>query len=77
MRGKVVQLENDFVIIDVGLKMEGRVPLREFTQPGREQRLNVGDEVEVYLERIENAVGEAVLSGEAGRGVDAARGVLQ
>ena len=62
VKGKVVQLENDFAIIDVGLKMEGRVPLKEFAQPGREERLKVGDEVEVYLERIENAMGEAVLS---------------
>jgi small subunit ribosomal protein S1 len=67
VKGKVVQLENDFVIIDVGLKMEGRVPLREFIQPGRDQGLNVGDEVEVYLERIENALGEAVLSREKAR----------
>src|SRR5687767_11852224 len=67
VKGKVVQLENDFAIIDVGLKMEGRVPLKEFSQPGREQPLNVGDEVEVYLERIENALGEAVLSREKAR----------
>src|SRR5687768_5090702 len=67
VKGKVVQLENDFAIIDVGLKMEGRVPLREFLQPGRDGRLEVGDEVEVYLERIENAMGEAVLSREKAR----------
>src|SRR5687768_15990791 len=67
VKGKVVQLENDFAIIDVGLKMEGRVQLREFLQPDREGRLEVGDEVEVYLERIENAMGEAVLSREKAR----------
>ncbi len=65
VKGKVVSIENDFAIIDVGLKTEGRVPLREFEGAGEE--INVGDEVEVYLERIENALGEAVLSREKAR----------
>ena len=60
VRGRVVGIENDYVIVDIGLKTEGRVPLREFESAGEE--VNVGDEVEVYLERIENALGEAVLS---------------
>jgi small subunit ribosomal protein S1 len=67
VKGRVVSIENDFVIIDVGLKMEGRVPVKEFVQPGREFDLKVGDTVEVYLERIENALGEAVLSREKAR----------
>ena len=46
--------KNDLAIIDVGLKTEGRVPLREFRTPGEEQELSVGDEVEVFLDRIEN-----------------------
>ena len=54
-------------IIDVGLKMEGRVPLREFTMPGQEHGLSVGDTVEVYVERVENALGEAVISREKAR----------
>ena len=60
VRGRVVGIENDYVIVDIGLKTEGRVPLREFESAGEE--VKVGDEVEVYLERIENALGEAVLS---------------
>ncbi len=67
VRGKVVAIEKDMAVIDVGLKMEGRVPLKEFAAPGKPAELNVGDEVEVYLERIENALGEAVLSREKAR----------
>ena len=62
VRGKVVSIDKDFAIVDVGLKMEGRVPLREFAVNGKNADLKPGDEVEVYLERIENALGEAVLS---------------
>ncbi|MGV8998563.1 MAG: 30S ribosomal protein S1 [Parvibaculaceae bacterium] len=64
IRGTVVGIENDLAIIDVGLKTEGRVALKEFATPGRPSTLAVGDEVEVYLERIENSAGEAVLSRE-------------
>jgi small subunit ribosomal protein S1 len=64
IKGTVVGVENDLAIIDVGLKTEGRVPLKEFGAPGKPAELGVGDTVEVYLERIENAMGEAVLSRE-------------
>ena len=67
VKGHVVAIEKDVAVIDVGLKTEGRVPLKEFTGPGREAELNVGDEVEVYLERVENAMGEAVLSRDKAR----------
>ena len=67
VRGKIVAIEKDLAVIDVGLKMEGRVPLKEFSVAGKDPDLNVGDEVEVYLERIENAVGEAVLSRDKAR----------
>ncbi|MGA3301690.1 MAG: 30S ribosomal protein S1 [Methylovirgula sp.] len=67
IKGIVVAIEKDVAIIDVGLKTEGRVPLKEFQGPGREGILHVGDEVEVYLERIENALGEAVISREKAR----------
>ncbi|WP_342643986.1 30S ribosomal protein S1 [Rhodoligotrophos ferricapiens] len=67
VKGKVVSIENDFAVIDVGLKTEGRVPLKEFMTAGKEDQLSVGDEVEVYLERVENAMGEAVLSREKAR----------
>jgi small subunit ribosomal protein S1 len=62
VRGTIVAIDKDFAVIDVGLKMEGRVPLREFAVAGKNAELKAGDEVEVYLERIENALGEAVLS---------------
>ena len=64
IKGTVVGIENDLAIIDVGLKTEGRVALKEFATPGRPAAIKVGDEVEVYLERIENSMGEAVLSRE-------------
>jgi small subunit ribosomal protein S1 len=67
VKGTIVAIEKDMAIIDVGLKMEGRVALREFSGPGRPNELKVGDEVEVYLERIENALGEAVLSRDKAR----------
>ena len=67
IKGKVVGIEKDMAVIDVGLKTEGRVALREFAGPGRQADLKVGDEVEVYLERVENALGEAVLSRDKAR----------
>jgi small subunit ribosomal protein S1 len=67
VKGRIVAVENDLAVIDVGLKMEGRVPLKEFGVGARGQQLGVGDEVEVYLERVENAMGEAVLSREKAR----------
>ena len=67
VKGKVVAIEKDLAVIDVGAKTEGRVALKEFATPGRDADIKVGDEVEVYLERIENALGEAVLSREKAR----------
>ena len=67
VKGKIVAIEKDLAVIDVGLKMEGRVPLKEFGIAGKPADLKVGDEVEVYLERIENALGEAVLSRDKAR----------
>ncbi len=67
VKGKVVAIEKDIAVIDIGLKTEGRVPVREFGGPGRTSPLVVGDEVEVYLERVENALGEAVLSRDKAR----------
>ncbi len=67
IKGKVVGIEKDLAVIDVGLKVEGRVPLKEFGARARDGELNIGDEVEVYLERIENALGEAVLSRDKAR----------
>src|SRR5690606_550706 len=67
IKGTVIGIENDLAVIDVGLKSEGRVPLKEFAGPGQDADLKVGDVVEVFLERIENAAGEAVLSRDKAR----------
>ena len=67
IKGKIVGIEKDMAVIDVGLKTEGRVALREFAAPGRPNELKIGDDVEVYLERVENALGEAVLSRDKAR----------
>ncbi len=67
VKGTVVGIEKDLAVIDVGLKTEGRVALREFAGPGRGAEIKIGDTVEVYLERIENALGEAVLSRDKAR----------
>ncbi len=65
VKGLITAIEKDMAIIDVGLKVEGRVPLKEFGAGAKD--LKPGDEVEVYVERIENALGEAVLSREKAR----------
>ncbi|MBV5262854.1 30S ribosomal protein S1 [Pinisolibacter aquiterrae] len=67
VKGKIVAIEKDLAVIDVGLKVEGRVALKEFGAQGRDGGLKVGDEVEVYLDRVENALGEAVISREKAR----------
>src|SRR5690554_32343 len=67
VKGTVVGIENDMAVIDVGLKSEGRVALREFAAPGQKANLNIGDEVEVYVDRIENVNGEAMLSRDRAR----------
>jgi small subunit ribosomal protein S1 len=67
VKGTVVAIEKDLAVIDVGAKTEGRVALREFAGPGRQSDIKVGDTVEVYLERVENALGEAVLSRDKAR----------
>ena len=67
IKGTVVGIEKDLAVIDVGLKTEGRVALKEFQGPGRGNEIKIGDTVEVYLERVENALGEAVLSRDKAR----------
>jgi len=67
VKGTVTAIENDLAVIDVGLKSEGRVPLREFAAPGQKADLKVGDEVEVYVDRVENVHGEAMLSRDRAR----------
>lgn len=67
VKGLVIAIEAGQAIIDIGYKMEGRVELKEFAQPGQEAEIAPGDEVEVYLERVENARGEAVISRDKAR----------
>jgi small subunit ribosomal protein S1 len=67
IKGRVVAIEKDVAVIDIGLKTEGRVPIKEFTGYGRDPAPQVGEEVEVYLERVENALGEAVISRDKAR----------
>src|SRR6187399_2046388 len=67
VKGIVTAIENDLAVIDVGLKSEGRVALREFAAPGQKAEIAVGDEVEVYVDRVENAQGEAMLSRDRAR----------
>lgn len=62
--GIVIGVEKDVVIVDVGLKSEGRIPLKEFVVGGVTPELRAGDEVEVYIEKIENKHGDTVLSRE-------------
>ena len=67
IKGTVLSIDGDNVLIDVGLKSEGRIPLKEFGVPGQAAEIEVGDVVDVYLERMENRNGEAVLSRERAR----------
>ncbi|KQZ61309.1 30S ribosomal protein S1 [Sphingopyxis sp. OPL5] len=67
VKGTVTAIENDLAVIDIGLKSEGRVPLREFAMPGQKADIKVGDEVEVYVDRVENANGETMLSRDRAR----------
>ena len=67
VKGTVIAIENDTALIDVGLKSEGRVSLKEFAPPGQPADISVGDQVEVFVERFEDSNGEAVLSREKAR----------
>ncbi|HKX78971.1 MAG TPA: 30S ribosomal protein S1 [Novosphingobium sp.] len=67
VKGTITAIENDKAVIDVGLKSEGRVSLREFARGDEPHGLKVGDEVEVFVDRVENADGEAMLSRDRAR----------
>ena len=67
VKGKVIAIDGDQALIDVGLKSEGRVSLKEFAMPGQPPEVAVGDVVEVYVERLEDRNGEAVLSRDRAR----------
>ncbi len=63
-KGKIISIDNDIVTIDVGLKSEGRVPLSEFSRPGQKSEIEIGDETDVFIENVDNANGETILSRE-------------
>jgi small subunit ribosomal protein S1 len=67
VKGTVISIENDMIIIDVGYKTEGRINVREFSGNDKKAIPVVGDEIDVYLEKVENRHGEAVLSREKAR----------
>jgi small subunit ribosomal protein S1 len=76
VRGFVIGMDSEAVIIDVGLKSEGRVPLKELAAPGQTPKVAIGDEIEVYVERMEDRNGQAVLSRDKARREEA-WGVLE
>ena len=76
VRGFVIGIEGDAVVIDVGLKSEGRVPLKELAAPGQQANVSIGDEIEVYVERMEDRNGQAILSRDKARREEA-WGVLE
>jgi small subunit ribosomal protein S1 len=67
VKGTIVRIANDFVTIDVGLKSEGRVALREFSNGGAPPEVKEGDVVDIFVDRMENKEGEAVLSRDKAR----------
>src|SRR5262245_55316083 len=67
VKGRVVRIANDFVVVDVGLKSEGRVALREFSNGGAAPEVREGDTVDIFVDRMENKDGEAVLSRDKAR----------
>ncbi|MEM6678269.1 MAG: S1 RNA-binding domain-containing protein, partial [Pseudomonadota bacterium] len=67
VKGTVIAIENGQAVIDVGFKVEGRVELKEFAAPGKPAEIAVGDTVEVFLDRVENARGEAAISRDKAR----------
>ena len=64
VKGKVISIEKDIIIVDVGLKSEGRIPTSEFSRPGQELEVKIGDTLEVFIENVDNINGETVLSRE-------------
>jgi small subunit ribosomal protein S1 len=65
--GRIIRVESDFAVVDVGLKSEGRVPLKEFAPPGQKPEIKPGDLIELFVERYEDRDGSIVLSREKAR----------
>ena len=64
VEGKIVAIETDTIIVDVGLKSEGRIPITEFSRPGKNPEINIGDSVKVFVDRVDGVNGETKLSYE-------------
>ena len=64
IEGNVISILKDSILVDVGLKSEGRIPISEFTRPGHEPEMRVGDKIEVYLDQLDDRNGEVRLSRE-------------
>ena len=64
VNGKIIAIENDMAIVDVGLKSEGRIPLSEFTRPGQKAEIKLGEMLKVFIENVDGANGETKLSRE-------------
>ena len=64
INGKIISIEKENVIVDVGLKSEGRIPVSEFTRPGQEPEIKIGDKIEVFLDKLDDSNGEIRLSRE-------------
>ena len=67
LKGHVVRIDDDFVLVDVGLKSEGRIPLKEFARGGRDIELSPGDRIDVFVERYEDRDGLIMLSRDKAR----------
>ena len=64
VEGKIVAIETDAVVVDVGLKSEGRIPITEFSRPGNNLEINIGDSIKVFVDKVDGANGETRLSHE-------------
>ena len=64
VEGKVISVEIDTIVVDVGLKSEGRIPITEFSRPGQNPDINIGDTIKVFIDRVDGANGETRLSHE-------------
>ena len=64
VEGKVVAVETDTIVVDVGLKSEGRIPITEFSKPGQNSEINIGDSIKVFIDKVDGANGETRLSHE-------------
>ena len=65
--GKVISIEKDLIVVDIGLKSEGRISKKEFGSEEETSKIKSGDDVEVYIERLEDINGNTILSREKAR----------